>query len=66
MIPRNHLEALRSNFRLTYENEFHTLPNTKVSTAKDHGENYMKIRPPLVHQLLGYCLFLSNGRYSET
>ena len=66
VIPRNHLEALRSCLRLTYEYEFHTLPNTKVSTAKDHGESYMKIRPPLVRQVLGNRLFLSNGRYSET
>ena len=27
------------------------LPNTKVSAAKDHGKNYMKVRPPLVRHL---------------
>ena len=31
---------------------------TKVSTAKDHGKNYMKDRPPLVHHLLHNRLFL--------
>ena len=29
----------------------------KVSTAKDHGKNYVKDRPPLVRQLLRNCLF---------
>ena len=43
--------------KLTCEHEFHTLPNTKVSTAKDHGEYYMKVRPPLVRHLLRNSLF---------
>ena len=25
--------------------------NTKVGAAKDHGENYMKVKPPLVRHL---------------
>ena len=29
-----------------------TNSNTKVSAAKDHGENSMKVRPPLVHHVL--------------
>ena len=45
-------QSLRSYFKVTCEYELHLLPNTKVSTAKDHGENYMKVRPPLVHHLL--------------
>ena len=39
-------KALRSYLKLTCEYELHILPNTKVSAAKDHGENYMKARPP--------------------
>ena len=46
------IQALGSYLRPTYEYELHTLPNTKVGTAKDHGENYMKVRPPLVRHLL--------------
>ena len=40
--------------------------NTKVSTAKDHGENYMKVRPPLVHHLQRNRLFYGLlSRYSS-
>ena len=31
---------------LSSEYELHILPNTKVSAAKDHDKNYMKVRPP--------------------
>ena len=41
-------QALRSYLKLTCEYELNILPNTKVSAAKDHGENYMKVRPLLV------------------
>ena len=44
-------QALRSYFKLTCEYEHHILPNTKASAAKDHGKNYMKVRPPLVPHL---------------
>ena len=27
---------------------FHSLPNIEVSGAKDCGQNYIKVRPPLV------------------
>ena len=37
---------------LTGEYELHILPNKKVSAAKDNGEDYMKVRPLLVHYLL--------------
>ena len=38
--------------KLTSEYELHILPNTKLSAAKDHGENYIKVRLSLVHRLL--------------
>ena len=51
-------EALRSYLSLICEYELHILPNKKVSsTAKDHGKNYMKDRPPLVRHLLRNCIF---------
>ena len=42
------IQALRSYLKLICEYEFHTLLNI----AKDHGKNYMKVRPPLVSHLL--------------
>ena len=36
--------------------ELHILSNANVSAAKDHGESYMKVRPPLVRHLLRNCL----------
>ena len=44
--------------RLTCEYEFDILSNTKGSLAKDHGENYMKLRPFLSCHLLRNLLFL--------
>ena len=46
------VHALRSYLKLFCEQELHDLPNTIVSGAKDHGKNYIKVRPPLVHHLL--------------
>ena len=46
------LYTLRSYLRLICEYELYILPNKKVSTAKDHGKNYMRYRPPLVRHLL--------------
>ena len=40
-------QALRSCLKLTCEYELHILPNTKVGAAKDHGKNYMQVKPPL-------------------
>ena len=38
--------------KLICEYELHSLPNEKVSGAKDHGKNYIKVRPcPLRHLL---------------
>ena len=45
------IQALGSYLRLTFEYELHTLPKTKVSTTKDHGENDIKLRPILVRHL---------------
>ena len=41
-----------ANLKLIYECELHSLPNKTASGAKDHGKNYIKIRPPLVRYLL--------------
>ena len=38
-------QSLRSYLKVTCEYELYILPNTKVSTAKDYGEKYMKVRP---------------------
>ena len=46
------VQALRSYLSLICEHELYILPNKKVSTAKDHGKNYMKDRPPLVRHFL--------------
>ena len=47
-----HVQALRSYLSLTCEYELYILPNKKVSTAKDHGKNYVEDRPPLARHLL--------------
>ena len=44
--------ALRSYLKIICRYELHSLPNKKVSGAKDHGKNYIKVRPPLVRHLL--------------
>ena len=44
-----HVHAL-SEVNCKYE--FYFLPNRKVNAAEDHGENYIKDRPPLVRHLL--------------
>ena len=51
------IQALRSYLRLICEYELHNLSNTKVNTAKDHGENCMKVRPYLLCHLLRNHLF---------
>ena len=42
------IKALRNYFKVTCEYELHTSPNTIVSAAEDHVENYTKFKPPLV------------------
>ena len=51
MVLKLGLPALGSYLKPTCEYELYVLSNTKVNAAKDHGESYMKIRPPLVHHL---------------
>ena len=53
--------SLRSYLKVTCEYELHILPDTTVSTAENHGENYMKVRPPLVRHfcVIVYCLCFS-------
>ena len=54
---RNHIvfklsiRALKKYLKLGYAHELQNLLNTKVSAAKDHGKNYMKVRLPLAHYL---------------
>ena len=48
---------MRSYLQLTCEYELNSLTKTKVSAAKDHGENCMKVGPPLVRHLLRNRLF---------
>ena len=43
--------ALRSYLKLICEDELHSLPNEKVSDTKDHGKNYIKVRPSLVRHI---------------
>ena len=51
------VHALRRYLKLICEYELHSLPNKKVSGAKDHGKKYIKVRPPLVRHLLRNRLF---------
>ena len=46
------VHALRSYLKLICEYDLHSLPNKRVSGAKDHGRNYIKARLPLVRHLL--------------
>ena len=50
------IPALRRYFSIICEYELYILPNKKVSTARDHGKDYIKVRLPLVHHLLRNCL----------
>ena len=59
------VHALRSYLKLICEYELHTLPNTKVSGAKDHGKTYIKVRPPLVRHLLRNRLFANGSLLTE-
>ena len=55
--------ALRSYLKVIREYEVNGLPNKKVSGTKDHGLNYIKVRPPLFRHLLRNRLlnFLMTG-----
>ena len=45
------IQALRSYLYQICKYELHSLSSTNVSAAKDHDENCIKIRPPLVRYL---------------
>ena len=40
------VHTLKSYLKLICEYELHGLPNKKGNGAKDHGKNYIKVRPP--------------------
>ena len=42
------VHALRSYLKLICEYELYSLPNKKVGGAKDHGKNYIMLRPPQI------------------
>ena len=46
------VHVLRSYLKVVCEYKLHSLPTKKVSGAKDHGKNYIKVRPLLVRHLL--------------
>ena len=52
------VHALRSYLKLICEYELHSLPNKKVSGAKDRGKNYIKNRPTLIRHLFSSRLFI--------
>ena len=44
--------APRSYLKLICDYKLNRLPDKKVSGANDHSENYINVKPPLVHHLL--------------
>ena len=59
------VHALRSYLKLVCEYELHTLPNKKVSGA-DPGQNYIKVRAPLVcHLLRNRLLILASSVFEN-
>ena len=59
------VHALRSYLKLIYEYEPHSLSNKKVSGAKDHGKNCIKVKPPLVCQAIKVTHFLVTGEHKK-
>ena len=51
------VHAVRSYLNLIREYELRSLPNKKVSGAKDHGKNHIKVRRSLVRHLLRNRLY---------
>ena len=45
------VHALRSYLKLICEYKLQSVPNKKVSGAKDDSKNYINVRPPLVRHL---------------
>ena len=58
------VHALRSYLKLICEYELHSLPNKKVIGAKDHGKNYIEVRPPLVRHLFRNRLLSTSHVFS--
>ena len=48
---KSHAKTRNSRMDLYCEFELRNLTNTKIDAAKDHGKNYMEVRPPLVRHL---------------
>ena len=48
---RSLTETYESNLKVTGEFKFHISLNKKVSIVKDHGKNYITVRPPLIRHL---------------
>ena len=60
MALKSDMKALGSCLKLICEHELQILSNTKASATKDHGENHMKVRSPLVRDLYGVFVLLSS------
>ena len=56
-------KALISHLKMACKYELHILTNTKFGVTKGHGENYIKVRPPLVRHLLRNSLLKSESCY---
>ena len=54
---KSNVRTQSSPLKQTYEYHVHNLPNTEVRATENHGKNYTKIRPLLVHHVLHICLF---------
>ena len=57
MVLKLGIQGLKIYLEPICEYKLRTLPNTKASAAKDHDENCMKVRPPLVHRLLRVIVY---------
>ena len=65
MTFKSHLESYKSHLDPSCEYELNTLSNSKVGTAKHHGQNYIQVKPPLVHHVLRNCLFIQLNFYGK-
>ena len=52
------IQTLKSYLKLTFEHEFHNIPNSEDSAAKDDSHNYIKVKSPIVCHLLRNRLLL--------
>ena len=60
------IQAMKRYFKLTCEYELHILSYTKTTAPKDHGENYMSVRPPLLRHPLRNCLLPGVPKHANT